>query len=70
MTGGAGYIGSHAAKVLQRAGYRVIVYDNLTAGHRGAVKYGDLVVGDITDVSAVRAALLDGATGHCDAGSS
>jgi UDP-glucose-4-epimerase GalE len=57
VTGGAGYIGSHAAKVLHRAGYRVVVYDNLTAGHRGAVKYGDLVVGDITDVAAVRAAL-------------
>jgi UDP-glucose-4-epimerase GalE len=57
VAGGAGYIGSHAAKALQRAGYRVVVYDNLTAGHRGAVKYGDLVVGDITDVTAVRAAL-------------
>jgi UDP-glucose-4-epimerase GalE len=57
VTGGAGYIGSHAAKILQRAGYRVVVYDNLTAGHRGAVQYGDLVVGDITDVTAVRAAL-------------
>jgi len=59
VTGGAGYIGSHAAKVLQRAGYRVIVYDNLIAGHRGSVKFGDLVVGDITDVTAVRAALRE-----------
>ena len=57
VTGGAGYIGSHAAKALSRAGYTVVVYDNLVAGHRGAVKYGTLVEGDITDVAAVRDAL-------------
>jgi UDP-glucose-4-epimerase GalE len=57
VTGGAGYIGSHAAKALHRAGYRVVVYDNLSAGHRGAVQYGELVEGDIGDVAAVRAAL-------------
>ena len=57
VTGGAGYIGSHAAKALQRAGYRVVVYDNLVAGHRGAAKYGELVVGDITDLAAVREAI-------------
>jgi UDP-glucose-4-epimerase GalE len=57
VTGGAGYIGSHAAKALSRAGYRVVVYDNLVAGHRDAVKWGELVVGDITDVAAVRAAI-------------
>jgi len=59
VTGGAGYIGSHAAKALARAGYRVVVYDNLSAGHRDAVKWGDLVQGDIADVAAVRAALRD-----------
>jgi UDP-glucose-4-epimerase GalE len=57
VTGGAGYIGSHAAKALHRAGYRVVVYDNLVAGHRAAVKYGELVVGDIADVAALRDAL-------------
>ena len=57
MTGGAGYIGSHAAKALQRAGYRVVVYDNLAAGHRAAAKFGELVEGDIADVAAVRAAI-------------
>src|SRR6266540_2543150 len=57
VTGGAGYIGSHAAKALHRAGYAVVVFDNLSAGHREAVKYGDLVEGDVTDVAAVRAAL-------------
>jgi UDP-glucose-4-epimerase GalE len=57
VTGGAGYIGSHAAKALSRAGYRVVVYDNLIAGHREAVKYGPLVEGDIADVAAVRDAI-------------
>jgi UDP-glucose-4-epimerase GalE len=57
VTGGAGYIGSHAAKALATAGYRVVAYDNLIAGHRAAVKYGTLVTGDITDLAAVRHAL-------------
>ncbi len=54
VTGGAGYIGSHAAKALHRAGYRVVVYDNFVAGHRGAVKYGELVTGDISDLARLR----------------
>lgn len=54
MTGGAGYIGSHAAKALKQAGYSVVVFDNLVAGHREAVQFGDFVLGDITDLAAVR----------------
>ena len=54
VTGGAGYIGSHAAKALHRGGYRVVVYDNFVAGHRGAVKYGELVTGDICDLARLR----------------
>jgi UDP-glucose-4-epimerase GalE len=57
VTGGAGYIGSHACKALHRAGYRVVAFDNLLAGHRAAVKFGELVEGDIADTAAVRAAL-------------
>ena len=57
MTGGAGYIGSHAAKALHRAGYHVVVYDNLAAGHRGAVKFGDFIEGDVTDLAALRTAI-------------
>src|SRR4030081_2873692 len=67
VTGGAGYIRSHAAKALSRAGYQVVVFDNLVAGHREAVKYGELVVGDITDVAAAGGALggnEDGARTH------
>ena len=63
MTGGAGYIGSHAAKALRRAGYQTVIYDNLSAGHREATLGAPLIVGDIGDVDAVRRALRDtGAT--------
>jgi UDP-glucose-4-epimerase GalE len=54
VTGGAGYIGSHACKALSRAGYPVVVYDNLIAGHREAVRYGTLVEGDVADVERLR----------------
>jgi UDP-glucose-4-epimerase GalE len=57
VTGGAGYVGSHAVKALRAAGYDVTVYDNLSAGHREAVLGAPLIVGDIGDVDAVRAAL-------------
>ena len=57
VTGGAGYIGSHAAKALHQAGHPVVVFDNLAAGHREAVTCGELVEGDVTDVAAVRSAL-------------
>jgi UDP-glucose-4-epimerase GalE len=57
VAGGAGYVGSHAAKMLQRAGYRVVVYDSLVAGHRAAVKYGELVTGDISNGDLLRATL-------------
>lgn len=49
VTGGAGYIGSHACKALSKAGFTPIVYDNLVYGHPWAVKWGPLVVGDISD---------------------
>jgi UDP-arabinose 4-epimerase len=51
VTGGAGYIGSHTAKALSDAGYQVVVVDNLSAGHRDAVKWGTLEQGDIQDVA-------------------
>lgn len=63
VTGGAGYIGSHTAKALRQAGHRIVIYDNLTAGHREAALGAPLVEGDIADVDAVRRALRDsGAT--------
>jgi len=57
VTGGAGYIGSHACKALASRGYQPVVFDNLGAGHRAAVRYGDLVEGDILDTAAVREAI-------------
>lgn len=49
VTGGAGYIGSHACRALARAGYRPVVYDNLSRGHRDAVRWGPLIEGDLAD---------------------
>jgi UDP-arabinose 4-epimerase len=51
VTGGAGYIGSHACKALAKAGYRPIAYDNLSYGHAWATKWGPLERGDILDRS-------------------
>jgi len=51
ITGGAGYIGSHAAKAFSENGYQVIVLDNLIYGHRDFVKWGDFIEGDIGDAS-------------------
>jgi UDP-glucose 4-epimerase len=49
VTGGAGYVGSHAARFLELAGHEVWVYDNLSLGHRAAVAAGRLVEGDLGD---------------------
>src|SRR5882762_7169042 len=49
VTGGAGFIGSHACKALAQWGHQPIAYDNLSTGHRDAVRWGPLVVGDILD---------------------
>jgi UDP-glucose-4-epimerase GalE len=49
VTGGAGYIGSHACKVLAEHGHEPITYDNLSRGHREAVKFGPLEIGDTGD---------------------
>lgn len=49
ITGGAGYIGSHVVKALGSLGHELVVYDNLSTGHRQAVTHGKLVVGDLGD---------------------
>ena len=49
VTGGAGYIGSHTVKMLEEEGFNVVVYDNLSNGHREAVLNSKLVEGDILD---------------------
>jgi len=62
VVGGAGYIGSHAAQVLRRKGYEVIIYDNLCTGHRELAEGFEFVVGDIAD-----SAKLSKALHRCDA---
>ena len=49
VVGGAGYIGSHAARVLQQHGYEVIIFDNLSTGHRCLADGFELIVGDMGD---------------------
>ena len=49
VTGGAGYIGSHACKVLARAGYQPVTYDSLVTGWQDAVKFGPFEQGDLAD---------------------
>ena len=49
VTGGAGYIGSHACKALSRAGYVPVTFDNLVTGWQDAVKYGPFEQGDLLD---------------------
>ena len=57
ITGGAGYVGSHCAKAFARAGWKVVVLDNLSRGWREAVRWGPLVEADIADGAAVKAAM-------------
>jgi len=63
ITGGAGYIGSHAAKLVARSGRPVVVYDDLSAGHREAVLGATFVEGDVHDVARLREAMRRHAIG-------
>ncbi|MDC9728579.1 MAG: UDP-glucose 4-epimerase GalE [Methyloprofundus sp.] len=49
IVGGAGYIGSHMAKMLANTNNEVIILDNLSTGFRHLAKYGELIVGDLAD---------------------
>ncbi|WP_299139676.1 UDP-glucose 4-epimerase GalE [uncultured Tateyamaria sp.] len=49
VTGGAGYIGSHACKALRAAGFVPVTYDNLETGWKDAVKFGPFEQGDLMD---------------------
>jgi UDP-glucose-4-epimerase GalE len=57
VVGGAGYIGSHAARALRRRGYDVLIYDNLSTGHRRLSQGLELIEGDIGDRDRVLQAL-------------
>jgi UDP-glucose 4-epimerase len=59
VVGGAGYIGSHMVRLLDRAGHKVWVLDNLSTGFIQAVTAGELVVGDMNDTELVKSLLGD-----------
>lgn len=59
VTGGAGYIGSHACKALAQAGYNPVTLDSLVFGHRWAVRWGPFVHADLSDERTVRRVLRD-----------
>jgi len=54
IAGGAGYIGSHVNKLLSQRGFKTVVYDNLSRGHREFVKWGEFFEGDLLDVDRLR----------------
>lgn len=51
VTGGAGYVGSHACKALARAGFTPVTFDNLSIGRPEAVRWGPLEIGDLLDAA-------------------
>ncbi|MHA3915594.1 UDP-glucose 4-epimerase GalE [Halovulum sp. GXIMD14793] len=59
VTGGAGYIGSHACKMLAEAGHLPVTYDNLVTGWRQAVQFGPMEEGDLCDRARLDAVLAD-----------
>jgi UDP-arabinose 4-epimerase len=59
VTGGAGYIGSHACKALALAGHTPVTLDNLVYGHPEAVRWGPFVEGDVGDERLVRRVLRE-----------
>lgn len=59
VVGGAGYIGSHAVRLLLDSGHTVWVYDNLSRGHRAAVPEGMLITGELEDRVKLTATLRD-----------
>ena len=59
VTGGAGYIGSHACQALAAAGYLPVTLDNLSTGWRDAVQFGPLVEADLLDRAALDAAFAE-----------
>ena len=57
VVGGAGYIGSHAARMLRKHGYEAIIYDNLSTGHEFLANGFRLIVADAGDAAQIRTAL-------------
>ncbi|MDD4937810.1 MAG: UDP-glucose 4-epimerase GalE [Candidatus Shapirobacteria bacterium] len=54
IVGGAGYIGSHINKELNKQGYKTVVFDSLVKGHKEAVKWGEFFEGDLGNIENIR----------------
>ncbi|WP_027339025.1 UDP-glucose 4-epimerase GalE [Halonatronum saccharophilum] len=54
VVGGAGYIGSHQVKMLNKQGYNVVVYDNLSTGYKALITVDNFVQGDLADKEKLR----------------
>jgi UDP-glucose 4-epimerase len=54
IVGGAGYIGSHVNKELNKQGYKTVVFDSLVKGHKEAVKWGEFFEGDLANPDQIR----------------
>ena len=59
ITGGAGYIGSHTAKLLHTKGYDIVVFDNLCRGHKEFVKWGEFVNGDLNNIDLIKRVICE-----------
>lgn len=59
VCGGAGYIGSHINKELHKEGYETVVFDSLIYGHREAVKWGEFVQGDLSNIEDIEKAFRE-----------
>jgi UDP-glucose-4-epimerase GalE len=57
VTGGAGYVGSHACQALARAGFEPVAFDDLRTGYAASVRFGPLVIGDLASPDDIRSAL-------------
>jgi UDP-glucose 4-epimerase len=54
IVGGAGYIGSHTNKFLHAHGYKTLVFDNLATGHRDFARWGEFILGDLSNKDQLR----------------
>ncbi len=59
ITGGAGYVGSHCARLLRQSGHQLLIFDNLSYGHSMAIEKGELKKGDLGDPKALHAAMAE-----------
>lgn len=57
IVGGAGYIGSHINKLLNKKGYKTAVFDSLIYGHREFVRWGEFILGDLAGIEQIRLVL-------------